>query len=48
MTIISLIAVFTMGVKESTRFNNIFTLCNLTIVLYVITCGCFKGEDSQF
>ncbi|CAG5131013.1 unnamed protein product [Candidula unifasciata] len=30
------------GVKESTRFNNIFTCVNLLVVLYVTICGLFK------
>lgn len=38
------LAILTLGVKESTRFNNIFTVCNLTIVSYVIICGCFKVD----
>jgi cationic amino acid transporter 3 len=37
------LAILTLGVKESTRFNNIFTMCNLCIVSYVIICGCFKS-----
>ncbi|KAH9514073.1 Cationic amino acid transporter 2 [Bulinus truncatus] len=32
------------GVKESARFNNIFTIVNLLIVLYVIICGLFKVD----
>ncbi|CAL1545275.1 unnamed protein product [Lymnaea stagnalis] len=30
------------GVKESARFNNIFTVINLLVVLYVTICGLFK------
>lgn len=30
------------GVKESTRFNSIFTCLNLFVVVYVIGCGAFK------
>ncbi|GFN83388.1 cationic amino acid transporter 2-like [Plakobranchus ocellatus] len=30
------------GVKESARFNNIFTGVNLLVVLYVTLCGLFK------
>lgn len=32
------------GVKESTRFNSIFTCLNLLVVLYVIICGSFKAD----
>ncbi|XP_037077242.1 high affinity cationic amino acid transporter 1-like [Pollicipes pollicipes] len=32
------------GVKESTRFNNVFTVCNLVVVVYVIICGIFKSD----
>ncbi|XP_064460418.1 high affinity cationic amino acid transporter 1-like isoform X2 [Ornithodoros turicata] len=32
------------GVKESTRFNNIFTGLNLLIVVYVVVCGSFKAD----
>ena len=31
------------GVKESTRFNNVFTVANLVVVVYVIITGSFKG-----
>lgn len=30
------------GVKESSKFNNVFTIINLLIVVYVVICGCFK------
>lgn len=42
--VLTLTAILTLGVKESTRFNNIFTLCNLCIVSYVVVCGCFKVD----
>ncbi|XP_015784881.1 cationic amino acid transporter 2 isoform X1 [Tetranychus urticae] len=32
------------GVKESTRFNSVFTLINLSIVIFVIVCGSFKSD----
>jgi amino acid transporter len=40
--VLTLTALLTMGVKESTRFNNIFTVCNVTVVTYVIICGIFR------
>ena len=36
-------ALLTFGVRESTRFNNIFTVCNVAVVAFVIICGCFKS-----
>ena len=30
------------GVKESTRFNSIFTIINLVVVLYAVIVGSFK------
>ncbi|CAN7986151.1 unnamed protein product [Ixodes pacificus] len=32
------------GVKESTRFNNVFTLVNLLVVVYVVIVGAFKAD----
>lgn len=37
-----LTALMAVGVKESTKFNNVFTTVNLLVVLYVIICGSFK------
>jgi len=34
----------TLGVKESTRFNSIFTCVNILVVLYVVSCGIFKAD----
>lgn len=31
------------GAKESTRVNNVFTMLNLGVVLFVIIAGLFKG-----
>ena len=36
------------GVRESTFFNNIFTGVNLLVVLYVIICGLFKADLSNW
>ncbi|RWS28043.1 Low affinity cationic amino acid transporter 2-like protein [Leptotrombidium deliense] len=33
-----------LGVKESTRFNSIFTCLNLLVVVYVVVCGIFKAD----
>lgn len=30
------------GVKESTKFNSVFTGLNLLVVIYVVVCGSFK------
>ena len=32
------------GVKESSKFNNVFTVLNLLVVVYVIIAGSFKGK----
>lgn len=37
-------ALLAIGVKESTRFNNIFTCINLFVIAYVIICGLFKAK----
>lgn len=33
------------GVKESTRLNTIFTVLNLSVVVFVIGAGLFKGNN---
>ncbi|XP_059477888.1 cationic amino acid transporter 3-like [Neocloeon triangulifer] len=33
-----------LGVKESSNFNNVFTIVNLAVVAYVIICGLFKVD----
>lgn len=35
-----------MGAKESTRLNTVFTLLNLSVVVFVIGAGLFKGNNS--
>ena len=34
--------ILSIGVRESTRFNNVFTCLNLTVVLLVIVLGLIK------
>lgn len=41
---ITLAFMLSFGVKESTRFNSIFTCMNILIVLYVVICGLFKAD----
>ncbi|XP_037513960.1 cationic amino acid transporter 2 [Rhipicephalus sanguineus] len=36
------------GVKESTRFNNIFTGLNLVVVVYVVIAGSFKADIANW
>ncbi|GAB6019029.1 hypothetical protein CHUAL_000658 [Chamberlinius hualienensis] len=36
--------VLALGVKESTKVNNVLTVVNLTVVAYVIICGAFKSD----
>lgn len=40
--LLSIMLIF--GVKESTRFNSIFTCVNILIVIYVVICGAFKAD----
>ena len=35
------------GAKESTYVNNVFTVLNLGVVLFVIIAGLFKGTYSK-
>ncbi|XP_024867061.1 cationic amino acid transporter 2-like [Temnothorax curvispinosus] len=37
-------AALAFGAKESSMANNIFTLVNLSVVLFVIIAGSFKGK----
>ncbi|XP_033103915.1 cationic amino acid transporter 2-like [Anneissia japonica] len=36
------------GVKESSRFNTIFTIVNLLVLTYVIICGLFKADGDNW
>ena len=38
--------VLAVGVQESTRFNNIFTILNLSVVMFVIVAG-FAESDVE-
>lgn len=39
-----LAGVLSIGVSESSKFNNVFTIINLLVVIYVIICGSFKAD----
>ncbi|KAK3743464.1 hypothetical protein RRG08_011308 [Elysia crispata] len=43
-----LTALLIVGVKESARFNNIFTGVNLLVVLYITLCGLFKVDTHNW
>ena len=34
--------------KESSRFNNLFTGVNLLVVTYIVICGAFKSESHNW
>lgn len=36
------------GAKESSLINNLFTLTNVTVVIYVIICGSFRASPSNW
>ena len=40
----SFLVVLAFGVKESMSLNNLFTAINVTVVLFVIVAGSFKGK----
>jgi len=40
--------VLCIGVKESTRFNNIFTGLNVCVVIFVTVCGLFKANPHNW
>lgn len=41
-----LTVVLAFGVKESMSLNNLFTVVNMAVVLFVIVAGAFKGTNS--
>jgi len=43
-----LAVVLSVGVKESTRFNNIFTILNLSIVIFVVLAGMTCADSSNW
>lgn len=40
--------ILAVGVKESSRFNNIFTGVNLLVVSYIVICGLFKADTHNW
>ncbi|XP_078614995.1 high affinity cationic amino acid transporter 1-like isoform X2 [Branchiostoma floridae x Branchiostoma japonicum] len=43
-----LTALLALGVKESTRFNNVFTGLNLCVILFVMVAGFIKADGSNW
>ncbi|XP_054164905.1 high affinity cationic amino acid transporter 1-like isoform X2 [Oppia nitens] len=43
-----LTVMLSVGVKESTRFNSIFTFLNLLVVLFIVIAGSFKASVSNW
>ena len=42
--VLALTVVLSLGARESTRFNNVFTCCNLLVVAYAVVCGSFRAD----
>lgn len=40
--------ILAVGVKESSRFNNLFTMVNLLVVAYIVICGVFKADPHNW
>lgn len=40
--------ILAVGVKESSRFNNLFTMVNLLVVTYIVICGSFKADVANW
>lgn len=45
MIVLNILAAVAFGAKESTIVNNVFTLVNLTVVVFVVISGSIKGKD---
>ncbi|XP_045162286.2 cationic amino acid transporter 2-like isoform X2 [Mercenaria mercenaria] len=43
-----LTVILAVGVKESSRFNNLFTAVNLLVVTYIVICGAFKADVNNW
>ncbi|KAL3862746.1 hypothetical protein ACJMK2_008698 [Sinanodonta woodiana] len=43
-----LTVILAVGVKESSRFNNLFTGVNLLVVTYIVICGAFKADPHNW
>lgn len=43
-----LTVILAVGVKESSRFNNLFTGVNLLVVTYIVICGAFKSDPHNW
>lgn len=48
LIICALTVLLSIGVKESTSLNNLFTLLNLLTVAVVLVAGSMKGKNSQY
>lgn len=40
--------ILAVGVRESSRFNNLFTAVNLLVVTYIVICGAFKADSHNW
>lgn len=48
LIILLLAILLSIGVKESTRFNSIFTLINLTVIVFILVCGFMKADINNW
>ena len=44
MKLVLILVILAVGVKESSRFNNVFTGLNMLVIAYCIICGLFKAD----